>query len=153
MTTLKLVAPIVGAQFRPPAALLLRVLSMGHPLLLEGEPSNEHDPDAIKVLLPILSLDPDNEAIANILQASHLSNQEAIDNWVNKKYFHLGYVAKSTNSRSCQIDNRPSPGNNEIINALIHSGAVPRGKLLVWDCPATLTFSMSGQPLIQIEIP
>lgn len=150
MTTPQLVAPIVGAQFRPPALLLLRVLPTNHPLILEAEPSNEHDPDAIRVLLNHTTLDLDNEEIGKILSNAHLSNQSAIEDWVNRQELHIGYVAKSSNPRSCQIDNHPSIGNTEIHNALIHSKAVK--PLTTWRHPAVLTFSMSGQPLVEVKI-
>lgn len=146
-----LIAPIVGAQFRPPAILLLRVLPTNHPLTLEAEPDNEYDPDAIRVLLSYPTLDIDNEQIAQVLSNANLSNQSAIDDWVNKQVLHIGYVAKSSNPRSCQIDNRPSIGNTEIHNALIHTKAVK--PLTTWRYPASLTFSMSGQPLIEVKIP
>lgn len=148
--TLKLTTPIVGVQFRPPSALLLRVLPIGHPLILEAEPDNEHDPDAIRVLLSHTTLDLDNEQIAQILSNAHLSNQAATDDWVIKQVLHLGYVARSGNPRSCQIDNKPSIGNTEIHNALIASSLVK--PLTTWKHPATLTFSMSGQPLVEVKI-
>lgn len=150
--TLTLITPIVGTQFRPPSALLLRVLPSNHPLTLVSEPSNEHDQDAIRVMLDLHTLDLDSEPIANIIQNAHLSNQEAIDNWVNHHTFHLGYIASSRNHRSCQIDNRPSPGNTEIINALTHNKEIPHSPV-VWIKPAFLTFSMSGQPLAKVELP
>lgn len=151
--TPRLVAPIVGAQFRPPALLLLRVLPSQHPLILESEPSNEHDPDAIRVLLSHKTLDLDNEQIAQILSNAHLSNQTATDDWVNRQILHIGYVARSSNSRSCQIDNRPSMGNTEIINALTHLKIINPHKSYHWKVDAHLTFSMSGQPLAEVTIP
>lgn len=151
MTTPRLVSPIVGAQFRPPALLLLRVLPTNHPLILEAEPSNEYDPDAIRVLFSHTTLDLDNEQIAQILSNTHLANQAATDDWVNNQVLHIGYVARSGNTRSCQIDNRPSIGNTEITNALTHAKAIK--PLTTWRYPANLIFSMSGQPLIEVKLP
>lgn len=148
MITLK--SPIVGSQFRPPAALLLRILPTNHPLYIELEPLNEHDPDAIRVMLSLSTLDLDNEQISNILTQTNLTAQSAIEDFANSNALHIGYVARSSNPRSCQIDNRPCPGNYEIINALTHNKSVDPLKL--WRYSANLTFSMSGQPLVEVVI-
>lgn len=153
MTSPRLVAPIVGAQFRPPAALLLRVLPTHHPLYIESEPLNEYDPDAIRVMLDLSTLDVDNEAIANILTNANLTNPSAINDFVTNNSLHLGYVARSSNSKSCQIDNKPSMGNTEIINALTHLKFISPRLNPNWRRPAHLTFSMSGQPLVEVTTP
>ena len=44
-----LLVPLVGAYFRPPAQQLLRHLPSGTELVLEPEPENPHDPNAIAV--------------------------------------------------------------------------------------------------------
>lgn len=44
-------SPIVGMHFRPPAKAILACVPQGAPLTLEREPSNEYDPNAIKVLV------------------------------------------------------------------------------------------------------
>ena len=41
--------PLVGAFYRPPAKAILQVLPTGCPLLLVPEPTNEFDPNAIRV--------------------------------------------------------------------------------------------------------
>lgn len=44
--------PIVGARFRPPADEILRVIASNTDLLLQREPYNPHDANAIKVMFP-----------------------------------------------------------------------------------------------------
>lgn len=42
---------IVGAYYRPPAEALLKVLAIGAPLVLQAEPTNAFDPNAIAIWL------------------------------------------------------------------------------------------------------
>lgn len=44
-------APLVGLQFQPPARAIVPVLPGGTELILEPEPDNEVDPNAVKVLV------------------------------------------------------------------------------------------------------
>lgn len=144
--------PIVGAQFRPPAAALLRVLPVGHPLYIEPEPLNEYDPDALRIMLSLSTLDIDNnEQISTILSQTNLTAQKSLEDFINNNALHIGYVARSTNSRSCQIDNKPSIGNTELINTLAHNKLI--NPITQWRYEAKLTFSMNGQPLIEVDIP
>jgi hypothetical protein len=45
----ELLAKLVGNNFRESGRAVLPILPEGQPLLLEPEPTNPHDPDAIKV--------------------------------------------------------------------------------------------------------
>jgi hypothetical protein len=83
--------PIVGAHFRPPAKALLSVLPAGHPLTLIPEPTNEYDPNAIKVVMKSYQLPADllptiDDAVANA--------GFTLDDITNQDEWHLGYIPR-----------------------------------------------------------
>jgi len=66
---------IVGSQFRLSSNLVLPVLEVGQPLILEPEPENPYDADAVKVLVNMGGT-----------KYSHLADGPVI---------HLGYIPRS----------------------------------------------------------
>jgi hypothetical protein len=68
-------SPIVGNHFRLAGRSVLPVLGEGHPLILEPEPNNEFDRDAIKVCVDASNISP------------------AIDG--DGVIIHLGYIPRS----------------------------------------------------------
>jgi hypothetical protein len=71
-------AKLVGNHFRESGKLVLPVLGEGQDLILEPEPDNEHDPDAIKVCVDMFGSrfikDPSQHVVV-----------------------HLGYIPRSRN--------------------------------------------------------
>ena len=83
---------LVGAHFRPPAKTLLAHLPSGCPLLLQPEPGNQYDPDALQVLV-----DP---VVIPVGQHSQLSAElplqgATLEQVLSAGPIHLGFVAKS----------------------------------------------------------
>lgn len=85
-------ARLMGARYRPPAAVVLQYLYAGTPLRLAPEPENPHDPAAMQVILaranfPSLEADPQLE--------DHL----AASGWSAEAFYaleelHLGYIER-----------------------------------------------------------
>lgn len=87
---------IVGAHFRPPAKALLQVLPLGLPLMLIAEPSNEHDPDAIRVEVVTSDIPLEQHTYLNTLAAGYGYDLDSIlaqDSW------HLGYIPRKDTAR------------------------------------------------------
>lgn len=57
MTTRKYLTPLVGNSFRLAGSSVLPVLGAGTPLILEPEPDNKYDPDAVRVVVDIRDID------------------------------------------------------------------------------------------------
>jgi len=72
-------AKLVGNHFRESGRLILPVLSEGTALILEPEPDNPHDPDAIKVCVDLFG---------------HEFNKDPTKHLV----IHLGYIPRSRNN-------------------------------------------------------
>ena len=83
----KLDAPIVGIHFRPPAKDVLAQLGSGTALLLQREPNNAYDENAVMVLLPGFG--------ENGLHADLAAGLLATGNWPEEAFtnpLHIGYV-------------------------------------------------------------
>lgn len=83
--------PIVGGRYRPPADTVLGNLPGDTPLILVREPENQHDPNAIKVCLPVGWGDAMSEEHKTQLNdAVSLTGHE-----INyDEEFHLGYIPR-----------------------------------------------------------
>lgn len=117
-------AEIKGAYYRPPAQQLLDVLPVGHELVLQPEPTNPYDKNAVKVLLDLRSLS--DEQIAQAASTCRNNGFEDPET-IRAIGFHaqLGYVAKE-------------------IAAVIIS------RLEAMSHTAKLAFSADGKPQVQI---
>lgn len=83
--------PIVGAHFRPPANGILATLRGGAPLTLVPEPSNEYDPNAVKVIwysahLPVEDMALMDDNVSGF--GSSVQDIKDIDEW------HIGYIPR-----------------------------------------------------------
>lgn len=79
MSTRTVYSPIVGNNFRLSGRLVLPTLGVDHPLILDPEPENKYDPDAIKVCVEMYETERElgSELVPVII--------------------HLGYIPKSGN--------------------------------------------------------
>ena len=140
----KLLSPITGSHFHPPAKILLTVLPRGTPLQLDPEPENPYDLNAIRVMWDPDST-PENANLFHLLDQIKdelLGSGFNIGNILNEMPdvlgWHLGYIPSSSNPKTC----RGYPGNIEILAAL---AASPHHS-------ATLTFAPDGSPLVQLDL-
>jgi len=140
--------PIVGAFYRPPAKTIIGLLDAGHELILDPEPDNPYDSDAIKVgvnLNSIMIPESDFERVQDELMRYGATwedlQKDEFGEMLDEPVLHLGYVPRS-GAKTAKIDGEPSFGNKEI-------GSVIQQP----DWKATLTFSPAGQPLVQIVTP
>ena len=83
--------PIVGGHFRPPANGILATLRGGAPLTLIPEPSNEYDPNAVKVVwysayLPVEDMTTMDDNVLGF--GFSVQDIKDVDEW------HLGYVPR-----------------------------------------------------------
>ena len=140
-----LLAPIVGAYYRPPAAAILKFLPINTPLVLDPEPDNPHDPNAIKVCIEaerleviIASMTPerleqfglDLFSVGWSIEVLLLKCGETVEAegaWGAAHLFHLGYIPRA---------DAPS-----WLSALAGSP----------DHTAVLSFSPEGKPLCKLE--
>ena len=82
-------AAILGSHFRPPAKLIFQYLASGTVLLLEPEPDNPYDANAIKVMLPSSDLPSDPEFIDNLSSFGH-----DIEELHSRGTIHLAYIER-----------------------------------------------------------
>lgn len=92
-------AAILGAHFRPPAKLIFQYLPTGQVLLLEPEPDNPYDANAIKVLLPSTALPTDPEFIDNLSSFGH-----DIEELRTRGRIHLAYIERGRTGDFLGID-------------------------------------------------
>jgi len=93
-------APIVGANFRPPAQDILQLLPVGTKLVIIREPDNQYDSDAIKVLLPGFSADGPHAGMYSqcVDVVKEFENSQVPMKWGMEQLtdpLHLGYIANS----------------------------------------------------------
>lgn len=116
--------PIVGAHFRPPSKALLSILPAGTGLLARPEPENEHDPNAIMVVLPVTSIPHTHcEAIATAVAGYGFSSDDIFE----AAEWHLGYI----------------PAKIAVFLAPKMGGQEAQG---------TLTFDLAGKPKIDLPL-
>lgn len=142
-----MLSPIVGAFYRPPAKTIMSLLSPGHELLLDPEPDNPHDPNAIKVNVKLKSIEIQEhefEDIENELMRYGATwdslGKDQFGQELEDPIFHLGYIPRS-GAKTAKIDGEPSIGNLQVLGVI---------KQPNWK--ATLTFSPMGQPICQIVV-
>jgi hypothetical protein len=140
-------SPIVGAFYRPPAKTIMNLLDVGHELVLSPEPTNQYDPNAIRVLVKLNTImipEVDKDRISDELMRFGASWEDLQKDEFGEKsedpVFHLGYIPRS-GGKTAKIDGEPSVGNLEVLEMLKEPN---------WR--ATLTYSPMGQTLVQIVI-
>ena len=131
--------PIVGSHYHPPAVIVLKELEMGQELVLDPEPFNEWDPNAVKVVVRLSDFKMSDDLVHRIADCliGYGSNWEE---FVARGECLLGYVA-STNGKFCKIDGQSCKGNLEVLEIL--SGT--------FDWHANLAFSPAGQPIVKLS--
>lgn len=82
---------IVGAYYRPPAKVVLDVLPFGCELSLMPEPTNEYDPNAIKIVVtPGVIPEVEYQDLELALMGHGLSLEEVLE----MPEIHLGYIPR-----------------------------------------------------------
>lgn len=81
-------APLVGMRFRPPALTIVQGLGMDQPLRLRREPENQHDENAIAVLMP----EDWAQALPELFSEAQ-TEAESLGNTLLEDETHLGYIA------------------------------------------------------------
>lgn len=128
----KLLLPLVGAHFRPPAKFVLASLPAGTRLSLCPEPENPYDPEAVQVLLSGADIP---ESCYGAINEAVLGTGSDIDTILANEVLHLGYLPRVT-------EKQPK-GNRD---------AIAMAALAGWDALACkLKFSGDDKPLVEIE--
>lgn len=118
-------SPIRGAGFRPPANLVLKHVPSGLPLLIEADPQNPYDSNAIKVLVAKSDLAPYAESFSEALADFGVDKEEFFS---DESPLWLAFIAKEETS-------------------LWHN-ALASGQ----DLSPSLGFAPDGKPLILCEV-
>jgi hypothetical protein len=134
----EMLVPLVGMYWRPPAQLIVDNLPGGSNLILDPEPNNDKDPNAIRVMVRTEDLDFSKE-IEQEIRDKLIGYGVTWDDFKGQEFAHLGYIAAS-GGKFCKIDDEPSKGNAEVLEVL-------QG---VSDWRASLTFSPHSKPLVKV---
>ncbi len=130
--TRTILSRLVGSHFRRAGDLILENLPSGTSLILDPEPDNPYDSNAIKVMLSPTNIklsEEDCERLPNF----GITIEEIVE---TEELFHLGYIAKSGGKPADGL-----PGNVEVLD-------------LMAGCPtyqSVLAFSPEGKPLVKIS--
>lgn len=131
--------PIVGMQHHKPAPTIMSLLPVGTPLYLELEPTNQYDPNAIKVWIEDFSAHTDSEGIEAV-QAACISDEmecPALDQPV-----FLGYIKAKTLDEEHLGADILAPN----IQKMLEAGDITDPK----EIPCTLYYGSSGRPSLVI---
>lgn len=134
---MKLLCPIAGMFFRPPAKTVLAMLGQDQALVLQRQPENPHDPNAVQVMLPRFN-GKDMETIYNeVLQSAvpehvELGKGQYTESMMVDPLF-LGYVGAKT-------------GHAEQVAA-----AMDKAECVT--LPAKLTFGVEGGGMVEVDLP
>lgn len=80
--------PIVGAYYRPPATTILKHLPVGTPLIIQAEPDNPHDANAIAIYIKGENI-PENDPDLDMHLGGFGTNVATLR---ATEYIHLGYI-------------------------------------------------------------
>lgn len=116
--------PIVGAHFRPPAKPILQVLPAGAHLLIEREPDNESDANAVKVSVRSADIPTDAHEELGILASGYGYDLPTI---LAAEAWHLGYIPR---------------GEAEQLSPM----------LLDFNAAGRLTFTAAGKPAVSVVL-
>ena len=131
----KIISPLVGAHFRPPAKVVLARLPVGTPLHLHPEPENQYDSDAIAVRVRTADIPEEQwENLRLDLPACGWDLQGLLD----LPQVQLGYCASSKNPKTLGTI-AGSVGNIRVGEALLSPTHSAR---LVW---------VGEQPGVEVE--
>lgn len=90
---------IVGAHYRPPAKAILEALPLNTPLTLHAEPENEHDENAIQVLVASSTIaravkqsEDCKRTLINACADCGFTDFDAL--FESAKSWHLGYIPR-----------------------------------------------------------
>ena len=143
-TQKNLVGLLVGVHFHPPAKQLLDFIPGEAALLLEPEPENPYDPQAIKVLLPVKEIPEENfDAVKEILPSCGVDPEEFFE----QENIVMGHVGASSGKPLLKARaNWPElaqslTGNAEFLEAMKDPGH-----------SAKLGFAPTGDPLVILTI-
>jgi hypothetical protein len=125
-------SPLVGSHFRPPAKAIIAVLRNGTPLLIDREPDNAYDPQAVKVSVESAHI-PSSQLDELDAQASGFGF--SAKDILAQPLWHLGYIAAKPPK------GRPGTLATEVSNRLLEGGTAN----------AVLAFDGQGLPEVQIE--
>lgn len=125
---------LVGMHFRPPASTILAHLPAGAKLILEPEPENPYDADALKVLVDPREI-PESQfsQLDEVLPASGATLEQIMSSgpiW-------LGYVAKSGGKPLAKAG--LTSGNREFVEGLCDP-----------ECETKLAFGPAGEALVKL---
>lgn len=137
---MNIIAPLVGMHFRPPASDVVNLLPVGTKLILQREPLNPYDSNAIRVLLPGFSADGERADIFSVMKEAlaarpNIGEESKWDEESLTNPFFLGYVANSEKTGGKFADQI-----TEILDDTTET-----------ECAATLIFSMEGKPQVNVD--
>jgi hypothetical protein len=127
-------ALLVGAHFRPPAKLILAALPAGTPLVLEPEPENPYDPQALKVCIRTENILLDRLADSD-LEGYGWSRARLAE---LEEPLHLGYCAREGNKDLSKLQYLGLSSAAELLAA--------NDNLQSWG--AVLAWGPNGEPLV-----
>ena len=84
--------PIVGSHYHPPAKAILDSIPPGTQLILQPEPENSYDSNAIKVIIASKDI-PENSHL--FLSDQLMAYGLEIEDILNQEIWHLGYLPRA----------------------------------------------------------
>lgn len=129
----RLSGPLVGMHFRPPAGDIVNLLPAKTTLILQRQPENQYDVNAVQVLLPGFSAQGPLKHIYMQFKNDALDDEELLARLQDP--FFLGYVANSEKTGGKKAD---------LIAREMDA------KELIW-AKAWLTFNPRGNPEIETD--
>ena len=98
----RLTGPLVGMHFRPPAKDVVNLLPAGCPLILQRQPDNQYDINAVQVLLPGFSADGQHAHIFMQFKNDALDDEELLGRLQDPLF--VGFVANSEKTGGKKAD-------------------------------------------------
>lgn len=130
-------APLVGMHFRPPAKDIVNCLTGETEFLLEHQPENPHDGDAVRVLLYGFCPGGQHEDIFASIAAMERENGRTDEDWRLSDPQFLGFIANSEKT------------GGKFASKLVQCLALMETASIV----GKLTFGNDGKPAVRIDIP
>lgn len=141
-TQRQLLAPLVGARFRPPAALILECLARGAELTIEPEPTNPYDEFALRVHVRVAAI-PESQFAR--LEVELPGFGHTLDGLRDADSVFLGYIASSDTAagQKAIAANPGTVGNRQVGEALAAADGLH---------VAVLEFAPTGLPLVAVRV-
>lgn len=124
-------APLVGMHHRAPAKAILQCLPADTKLILEPEPENPFDPNAIKVLVAPAAVPQTQHTM---LETLLLGYGYSMEHFLEERSWHLGYI-------------KAQP-----IKSGDSSSAAEIAPILGDQREATLRFDHEGKPWVDVQV-